>query len=144
MKVELFEKVKNGELTSTDEFQVPAIRRGTNDSEKYKIYRSLLNMISDGYIDGIKSEDGCSGPNYSSLQVTKSGLEVYKFWMTPISQIGKPTFWEVCRNGVVSAFAGRLVWWLVVSIVLFLIPTFSETAREYLRVCLNWLLSLLP
>lgn len=144
MKVELFEKVKNGELTSTDEFQVPAIRRGTNDSEKYKIYRSLLNMISDGYIDGIKSEDGCLGSNYSSLQVTKSGLEVYKFWMTPISLIGKPTFWEVCRNGVVSAFAGRLVWWLVVSIVLFLIPTFSETAREYLRVCLNWLLSLLP
>lgn len=144
MKVDLFEKVKKGELTSTDEFQVPAIRRGTNDSEKYKIYRSLLKMISDGYIDGIKSEDGCLGPNYSSLQVTKSGLEVYKFWITPISQIGKPTFWEVCRNGVVSAFAGRLVWWFVAGIVLCLIPTFGETATEYLRVCLDSLLSLLP
>jgi len=143
VEVELFEKVKQGELTSTDEFQVAAIRRGTNDSEKYKTYCSLLDMISEGYIQGVKSADGCLGPNYSGLQVTKSGLDVYKFWRTPISQIGKPTLWEVCRNGVLSAFAGKLVWWLVATIILILIPTFSETAREYLRLSLNWLLSLL-
>ena len=143
MEVELFEKVKQGELTSTDEFQVPAIRRGTNDSAKYKTYCSLLDMISEGYIEGVKSSDGCLGPNYSGLQVTKSGLEVCKFWRIPISQIGKPTLWEVCRNGVLSAFAGKLVWWFVASIVLILIPTFSETARECLRLSLNWLLSLL-
>lgn len=143
MEVELFEKVKQGKLTSTDEFQVSAIGRVTSDSEKYNTYCSLLDMISEGYIEGVKSADGCLGPNYSSLQVTKSGLEVYKFWMTPISQIGKPTLWEVCRNGVLSAFAGKLVWWLVASTVLILIPTFSETAREYLRLSLNWLLSML-
>ena|GEM_PF-4041013 len=143
MEIELLEKVKRGQLTSTDEFQVPAIRRGTNDSEKYNTYCSLLDMISNGYIEGVKSTDGFLGPNYCRLQVTKSGLEVYKFWRTPISQIGKPTLWEVFRNGVLSAFAGRLVWWLVASIVLILIPTFSETARECLRLSLKWLLSLL-
>lgn len=143
MEVKLFEKVKQGELTSTDEFQVPAIRRGTNDSAKYKTYCSLLDMISEGYIEGAKSTDGCLGPNYSGLQVTKSGMEVYKFWTTSISQIEKPTLWEVCRNGVLSAFAGKLVWWLVASSVLILMPAFSETAREYLRLLLDWLLSLL-
>jgi len=143
VEVELFEKIKQGELTSTDEFQVPAIRRGTNDSAKYETYCSLLDMISEGYIQGVKSADGCLGPNNSGLQVTKSGLEVYKFWTTPISQIGKPTLWEACRNGVLSAFAGKLIWWLVATSVLILVPTFSETAREYLRLSLNWLSSLL-
>lgn len=143
MQVELFEKVKQGKITSTDEFQVSAIGRATSDSEKYNTYCSLLDMISEGYIEGVKSSDGCLGPNYSSLQVTKSGLEVYKFWMTPISQIGKPTLWEVCRNGVLSAFAGKLVWWLVASTFLILIPTFRETAIEYLSLSLNWLLSML-
>jgi len=143
MEVELFEKIKNGDLTSTDEYQVPAIRRGTDDSLKYKIYCFLLDMISEGYIEGEKGTDGCLGPNYSGLKVTSSGIEVWKFWKTPISQVGKPTLWEVCRNGVLSAFAGRLVWWLVASVVLILIPTFSETAREYLRSFLNWLLGLL-
>lgn len=143
MEVELFEKVKQGELTSTDEFQVPAIRRGTDDSAKYATYRSLLGMISAGYIQGVKGADGCLGPNYSGLKVTKLGLEVYKFWTTPISQFGKPTLWETCRNGVLSAFAGKLAWWLVATSVLILIPTFSETAREYLRLSLNWLSGLL-
>ena len=142
MEVELFEKVKQGNLTSTDEFQVSAIGRATSDSEKYNTYCSLLDMISEGYIKGVKSADGCLGPNYSNLQVTKSGLEVYKFWMTPISQIRKPTLWEVFRNGVFSALAGKLVWWLVASTVLILIPTFSETAREYLRLFLNFLLTM--
>lgn len=143
MEVELFDKVKRGELTSTDEFQVPAIRQGTNDSAKYKNYCTLLDMISEGYIEGVKSANGCLGPNYSSLQVTKTGLEVYKFWVTPISQIGKPTFWEVCRNGVFSAFAGKLVWWFVASIVLILVPAFNETATAYLIMLLNWILSLI-
>lgn len=143
MDVELFEKIRQGELSSTDEFQVRAIRRGTDDSARYKTYCSLLDMISEGYIEGAESADGCLGPNYSDLKVTKSGLEVYKFWMTPISQFGKPTLWEVSRNGVLSAFAGKLVWWLVASVILILIPTISETAREYLRLFLNWLLSLL-
>jgi len=143
VEVELFDKVKRGELTSTDEFQVPAIRQGTNDSAKYKNYCTLLDMISEGYIEGVKSANGCLGPNYSSLQVTKTGLEVYKFWVTPISQIGKPTFWEVCRNGVFSAFAGKLVWWFVASIVLILVPAFNETATAYLIMLLNWILSLI-
>lgn len=143
MEIELFEKIKNGDLTSTDEYQVPAIRSGTDDSSKYKSYCSLLDMISEGYIEGEKSADGCLGPNYSNLKVTSSGLEVWKFWKTPISQIGKPTLLEVCRNGVLSAIAGKVVWWLVASVVLILIPTFSETAREYLRLLLNWLLGLL-
>lgn len=143
MEVELFQKIQSGEVTSTEEFQVLKIRRGTDDSSKYKTYCSLLEMISEGYIEGEKSTDGCLGPNYRGLKVTRSGLEVLKFWKTPIGQVGKPTLLEVCRNGVLSAFAGKVVWWLVASIVFILIPTFSETAREYLRFFLNWLLGLL-
>ena len=137
--VKLFDKVKNGEVTSTDEFQVPSIRRGTDDSEKYGIYSSLLNMISEGYLEGEKSEDGCLGPNYRGLRVTRDGLDVWKFWTIPISQIGKPTLWEVFRNGLLSAFAGKVALWLVGGIVLILIPTFNEDARELLVYFANWL-----
>ncbi len=140
MNVELFEKIKNGEIVRTDEFQVTAIRRGTDDSSKYETYVAILDLVSAGYVEGEKSVEGCNGPNYKNLKVTKSGLKVRKFWRTPIDQIGKPALLEACRNGVVSMFAGRIVWWLFAGTVLFLIPTFSTDARSWLVDVLSWII----
>ena len=143
MRVDLFEKIKNGEIVCTDGFQVEVIHRGTDDVDRYDTYISLLDMISDGHIEGKESDRGCLGPNYRDLKATKSGLKTYCFWKTPIDQIGKPTFLEACRNGVLGTLAGRTVWWLIATSVLILIPTFSNDARALLKSFLNWLLELL-
>lgn len=140
MQVDLFEKIKNGKITSTNDFRVESIRRGTDDSHKYNTYTSILNMISEGYVEGIKDIQGGVGPNYNNLKVTKSGLEVYKFLKTPINQIGKPTKLEVLGNGIMGTFVGRLVWWFVATGILILIPTFNEDSRDLLKQALSWLL----
>lgn len=143
MKVNLFEKVKDKEITSTEGFQVEIIRSGTDDSEKHETYSSLRHMISEGYIEGVEGNRGCVGPNFKELKVTKTGLEVYKFWKTPINQIGKPTLFEACRNGIVGAFAGKIVWWVITATVLILVPTFSEDAREILKDILYWFIGII-
>lgn len=140
MQVDLFEKIKKGEIISTNNFQVKSIRRGTDDSQKYDTYIAILNMISRGYIEGTNDIQGCLGPNYNNLKVTKSGLEVYKFLKTPINQIGKPTILEVLKNGIVGTFVGRITWWFVATAIIILIPTFNEDARNLLKQVLSWLL----
>ncbi len=52
MQVEIFEKIKNGIIKRTNDFQVESIRRGTDDSYKYNTYIAILDMISEGYVKG--------------------------------------------------------------------------------------------
>ncbi|MCR9494301.1 hypothetical protein NB493_02645 [Vibrio alginolyticus] len=138
LEVELFERVKSGDITSTNEFRVKAIRRGTDDWQKDKTFRALLHFIDSGYIAGIYVADDTDG-NYESLKVTPKGLEVYKLMMTPIDQLGKPSFLEVCRNGIISAFAGKVVYWVTATIILIVFPSILETAEDWLKMVVHWL-----
>ena len=139
MDTELFKKIRDGEIIETKEFKVLEIRRGTDDWKKYNVYSSILDLIDAGYISGDSSPDG----NYTNLKVTKNGLEVYKFWSTPINKFGKPTILEVIRNAIIGVFAGKFVYWLIVTSILILVPTFNENAREFLVNVLNWFIKLL-
>ncbi len=139
MDMELFEKIRDGIIVETNEFKVSVIRRGTDDWKKDNAYNSILHLISSGYISG----ESCADGNYRNLKVTSKGEEVYKFWSTPIKNIGKPTPIEVMRNGIISIFAGKIVYWVVVTILLILVPTFSQTARGVLINVLNWVITLL-
>lgn len=141
MQVDLFEKIKKGIVKRTNDFQVESIRRGTDDSYKYNTYLAILDMISEGYVEGNKDIQGYLGPNYNNLKVTKSGLEVYKFWKTPINQIGKPTRTEVLKNAIIGIFVGRLAWWFVATCIIILIPTFNENTRNLLKQIISWLLT---
>lgn len=128
LEIELFEKIKSGEITSTKEFRVMQIRRGTDDWKKDKTFWAILHLLEAGYITGDRIKGDENG-NYESLQVTSSGLEVYKFMKTPISDFGKPTFLEICKNGIISAFAGKIIWWLVATVIIVAIPSFNEKAQ---------------
>ena len=132
LEVELFEKVQSGEITSTMEFRVKAIRRGTDDWKKDKTFWALLDLMESGYITGVKVSNDENG-NYESLKVTKKGIEVHKFMKTPLNRLGKPTFLEACRNGIISAFAGKIAWWLIATVILCTIPTFREKAEMLLK-----------
>ena len=141
MQVNLFEKVKNGTITNTNKFNIKAISKKNDSPEKYNTYISLLTMIEHKYIEGTK--DKSKKLNYKNLKVTKKGLETYKFLKTPINKIGKLTFFEVCKNGIIGGFAGRLTWWLVATSIIILIPTFNEDTRNLLKQFLSWILTLL-
>lgn len=141
MEVDIFEKVKNGKITCTNEFNVKVISRKDNSSKKYNIYIALLNMIENKYIEGIKDKN--IDLNYKNLKVTKNGLEIYNFLKTPINKIGKLSFLEICKNGIVGEFAGRLTWWLIATGILILIPTFNEDAKNLLIKFIKWILTLL-
>jgi len=139
LEVDLFEKVKSGEITSTKEFRVKAIRRGTDDWKKDKTFWALLDLMESGYITGVCVPNDEYG-NYESLKVTKKGIKVHKFMKTPIDRLGKPTFMEMCRNGIISAFAGKVVWWLIATAILFTVPSFTEKAEMLLNNVINWLI----
>ncbi|GHA55818.1 hypothetical protein ACFFLZ_14825 [Photobacterium aphoticum] len=143
MQVDIFEKVRNGEIVSTDQYQVKSIQVGTDDGQKYKIYTDLLSMLSKGYITGVPIDKGDLGPNFDQLQVTKLGSETYDFLITPMNQIGKPTLWETCLNAIVGFFVGRISWFFFVTVICILIPTLNEDAEELLRRCIDWLLTLI-
>ncbi|MFL7866280.1 hypothetical protein [Vibrio cincinnatiensis] len=138
LEVELFEKVRSGEITSTKEFRVNSIRRGTDDWKKDKTFSTLLHYIDSGYITGVYTPD--ENGNYESLKITPKGLEVYNFMTTPMNRLCKPTFWEVCRNGIISAFAGKIVWWVVATIVLIVFPSILETVTTWIKTAANWVL----
>lgn len=104
-------------------------------------YIALLNMIENKYIEGIKDKN--IDLNYKNLKVTKNGLEIYNFLKTPINKIGKLSFLEICKNGIVGEFAGRLTWWLIATGILILIPTFNEDAKNLLIKFIKWILTLL-
>lgn len=137
IEVELFEKVKSGEITSTKEFRVKALRRGTDDWKKDQTFWALLDLIDSGDIEGSRVPNDTDG-NYEALKVTKRGMKVYKFLKTPIDRIGKPTFIESCKNGIISAFAGKLVWWAVATVVILVIPTFVGNAELILTELIRW------
>lgn len=132
LEIELFEKIKSGEITSTKEFRVMQIRHGTDDWKKDKTFWAILSFLEAGYITGKRINDDENG-NYESLKVTSSGLQVYKFMKTPISDFGKPTFWEVCKNGIISAFAGKVIWWLIATVIIIIVPSFNEEAQAIVK-----------
>lgn len=130
MDVKVFEKVQSGEITTTVDFQVKSISHGTDEGYRYKVYRSLLSMISDGYIDGTKIQEGYLGPNFDHLKVTKLGEKNYNFLSTPISKLGKPTVIEVIKNGVIGGIAGKVASKVILTTAVILIPTVSEDVRN--------------
>ncbi|WP_346838485.1 hypothetical protein [Microbulbifer sp. SAOS-129_SWC] len=137
MSHEIFKKVKCGEITRTHDFQVEQIRRGTNDGEKFQTYLSLISLISNKEIEGDEVERGPRGSNFINLKPTKEGLKLHEFLSTPYDKIGKPSIFEVIRNGILGAISGRLAIWMLVIVGAVLLPTLNEDASAFLKNALE-------
>lgn len=140
---ELLKKIKSGEISSTESYQVKAIRPGTDDNQRYQTYVNLISIIDKGYIKGTPIAAGCLGPNYAELQLTKTGREMYEFLNKPISEFGRPTLFSICKNAIIGAVTSKIVLILIGLIILYFIPNIEVIVKTFIYDILDYLISFL-